>query len=100
MITPLPVNASQKFSLKNQTVSSPRQSSPPLYPLLLVESKSMKLYLETFRNEGVFHEHLAVDIGKDFARFVQPISLTVTAHFHMRGGIAISVTYTHEKAKK
>jgi|SRR3989344_8818335 len=32
----------------------------------VVESKSMKLYLQTFRNEGVFHEHLVVDIGKDF----------------------------------
>src|SRR6185312_1769394 len=33
---------------------------------LVVESKSMKLYLETYRNEGVFHEHLAVDIAQDF----------------------------------
>src|SRR5581483_1784746 len=41
----------------------------------VVESKSMKLYLETFRNEGVFHEHLAVDIGRDFIQFIKPLSL-------------------------
>jgi len=61
----------------------------------VVESKSMKLYLETFRNVGVFHEHLAVDIAHDFAKFVQPLSLAVTVHFHVRGGIAISATYKH-----
>ena len=63
----------------------------------VVESKSMKLYLETFRNEGVFHEHLAVDIGKDFIKFVQPKSLSVSVHFHSRGGIAISATFTKKK---
>src|SRR5512147_568283 len=63
----------------------------------LAESKSMKLYLETYRNEGVFHEHLAVDIGKDFVKFVKPLSLDVTVQFNVRGGIAISATWHHEK---
>ena len=60
---------------------------------LVVESKSMKLYLEAFRNEGVFHEHLAVDIGKDFIKFIKPRSLDVDVKFHVRGGIAISAKY-------
>lgn len=59
----------------------------------VVESKSMKLYLETFRNEGVFHEHLAVDIGKDFVKFIKPLSLDVDVKFNVRGGIAISAKY-------
>lgn len=59
----------------------------------VVESKSMKLYLETFRNEGVFHEHLAVDIAHDFVKFVKPISIDVTVRFHVRGGIAIDAAY-------
>ncbi len=59
----------------------------------VVESKSMKLYLETFRNVGVFHEHLAVDIAKDFRTFVKPRSVTVTVNFNVRGGIGISATY-------
>jgi 7-cyano-7-deazaguanine reductase len=63
----------------------------------VVESKSMKLYLETFRNVGVFHEHLAVDIGEDFVKFVKPLALSVTVHFNIRGGIAIDATYHYEK---
>ena len=59
----------------------------------VVESKSMKLYLETFRNEGIFHEHLAVDIGKDFLKFIKPKSVAVTVKFHVRGGIAIDATW-------
>lgn len=60
----------------------------------VVESKSMKLYLETYRNVGVFHEHLAVDIANDFKKFVKPRSVRVTVHFNSRGGIAISASYT------
>ncbi len=59
----------------------------------VVESKSMKLYLETFRNVGVFHEHLAVDIGEDFVKFVKPLAVSVTVKFHVRGGIAIDAKY-------
>lgn len=59
----------------------------------VVESKSMKLYLETYRDEGVFHEHLAVDIANDFVKFVKPKSVEVTVNFNVRGGIAISATY-------
>lgn len=61
----------------------------------VVESKSMKLYLETYRNTGVFHEHLAVDIGQDFVKFVKPKSVAVTVRFHSRGGIAIDATWRH-----
>lgn len=59
----------------------------------VVESKSMKLYLETFRSVGVFHEHLAVDIGKDFIKFIKPISVSVAVKFNVRGGIAITASY-------
>ena len=63
----------------------------------VVESKSMKLYLETWRNVGVFHEHLAVDIGNDFVTFVKPLGVTVTVKFHVRGGIAIDATYRYQQ---
>lgn len=63
----------------------------------VVESKSMKLYLETYREEGVFHEHLAVDIGKDFVKFVKPLECEVKVNFHVRGGIAISAEWEYEK---
>ena len=63
----------------------------------LVESKSMKLYLETYRNQGVFHEHLAVDIAKDFVKAVKPFSVDVTVYFNVRGGIAISAKHHYER---
>ncbi|MBK6765332.1 MAG: NADPH-dependent 7-cyano-7-deazaguanine reductase QueF [bacterium] len=63
----------------------------------VVESKSMKLYLETFRSVGVFHEHLAVDIGRDFMKIVKPLHVEVIAHFNTRGGIAISASYTDQR---
>ncbi len=59
----------------------------------VVESKSLKLYLETFRDQGVFHEHLAVDIGKDFVKYVKPKNVEVTVMFNSRGGIAIDATW-------
>ena len=55
-----------------------------------VESKSLKLYLESFRNEKVFHEHLAEDMASDFMYFVRPIWVNVTVDFNIRGGIEIS----------
>lgn len=61
----------------------------------IVESKSMKLYLETFRDVGIFHEHLARDIGEDFVKFVKPTSVSVTVRFNVRGGIAIDATWKH-----
>lgn len=56
----------------------------------IVESKSLKLYLETFRNEGIFHEHLADDIASDFMNFAVPEWVEVEVKFNVRGGIAIS----------
>ncbi|MDE2026538.1 MAG: NADPH-dependent 7-cyano-7-deazaguanine reductase QueF [Patescibacteria group bacterium] len=67
---------------------------------LVVESKSVKLYLETFRNEGIFHEHLAVHIAKDFVACLKPISIDVTVKFHVRGGIAIDAAYHWDKKSK
>lgn len=63
----------------------------------VVESKSMKLYLETYRDVGVFHEHLAVDIGKDFVKFVKPKKCEVNVMFNTRGGIAISAKWKFGK---
>ncbi len=63
----------------------------------IVESKSLKLYLETYRDVGVFHEHLAVDIGQDFVKYIKPKSVEVTVLFNTRGGIAIDATWRSKK---
>ncbi len=54
-----------------------------------VETKSVKLYLETFREEGIFHEHLATVIRDDFVAALKPRELSVTVNFNSRGGIAL-----------
>ncbi|MDO8648186.1 MAG: preQ(1) synthase [Candidatus Peregrinibacteria bacterium] len=66
----------------------------------VVESKSLKLYLESYRNVGVFHEHLAIDIAQDFVKFIEPLSVDITVRFNVRGGIAIDATYHYERGKK
>jgi 7-cyano-7-deazaguanine reductase len=62
---------------------------------LAVETKSLKLYLETFREEGIFHEHLATRMRDDLVAALQPVSLTVTVRFNARGGIAVTASSSH-----
>jgi 7-cyano-7-deazaguanine reductase len=56
----------------------------------LVESKSLKLYLWHFRNEGVFNEELVARVADDLSRQIRPQWLEVEGKFNSRGGIAIS----------
>ena len=58
----------------------------------VVETKSLKLYLETFREVGIFHEHVANRVLDDFVRFVKPRSAQLTGLFNPRGGISTTVT--------
>ena len=61
---------------------------------LCLESKSLKLYLMTFRNEGAFCEALAVRIRDDVAKALDlgPERVTVTLVQKARGGITITAT--------
>ena len=56
---------------------------------LMVESKSLKLYLFSFRNHGDFHEDCVNIILKDLVRLMAPRYIEVTGIFTPRGGIAI-----------
>ena len=58
---------------------------------LCIESKSLKLYLGSYRNEGSFAESLTNRMRDDLVRACQPRRLTVTAEFTPRGGIGIRV---------
>src|SRR3972149_1504390 len=58
---------------------------------LLVESKSLKLYLASFRNEGAFHEHVTNVILDDLVQVMAPRWCAVNAEFAVRGGSAITV---------
>ena len=57
----------------------------------IVESKSLKLYLWSFRNEGCFHEHVVNRIMDDLVKALDPVWCEVLGRFNARGGIAINV---------
>ena len=59
----------------------------------LVESKSLKLYLASFRNHGAFHEDCTVGIGKRVANLLKPQWLRIGGYWYPRGGIPIDVFY-------
>jgi len=58
---------------------------------LILESKSLKLYLQSFRNQGTFHEHVSNVILDDIVSTLAPRWCKITAEFAVRGGINISV---------
>jgi 7-cyano-7-deazaguanine reductase len=57
----------------------------------LVESKSLKLYLNSFRNHGAFHEQSTVAIGKRLVALLKPRYLRIGGYFFPRGGMPIDV---------
>jgi 7-cyano-7-deazaguanine reductase len=61
----------------------------------IVESKSLKLYLWSYRNEGVFQEHVTNVILDDLVKALSPRWCKVTAEFGVRGGISITVEAEH-----
>jgi 7-cyano-7-deazaguanine reductase len=58
---------------------------------LLVESKSLKLYLGAFRNHGIFHEDGTIAIGMRLVSVLDPVWFRIAAFFQPRGGIPIDV---------
>src|SRR5438067_8308244 len=58
---------------------------------LCVESKSLKFYLASYRNERAFNEAVTNSILDDFVKACDPRQAIVTAHFSARGGIALTV---------
>ncbi|MFP6649973.1 MAG: preQ(1) synthase [Pirellulaceae bacterium] len=62
---------------------------------LCIELKSLKMYLLSFRNEGIFHENVTNTILDELVALLQPRFMTLLAEFSTRGGIATNVTATH-----
>ena len=63
---------------------------------LCVELKSLKLYLQRFRNEGIFYENVINRLLEDFVKACKPRRLKVIGAFTSRGGISTTVTCTFE----
>jgi 7-cyano-7-deazaguanine reductase len=57
----------------------------------LIESKSLKLYLASFRNHGAFHEDCTVAIGRRIMAVAEPRWLRIGGYWYPRGGIPIDV---------
>ena len=64
-----------------------------------VELKSLKLYLQQFRNQGIFYENITNRILDDFVAAVEPRSVKLTAAFTPRGGISTTVVVNYEKER-
>ena len=86
-----------KFNCPEFTSLCPITSQPDFATIIIsyipdikmVESKSLKLYLFSFRNHGGFHEDCVNLIMKDLIKLMDPKYIEVTGNFTPRGGIAI-----------
>ncbi|RLS32392.1 MAG: NADPH-dependent 7-cyano-7-deazaguanine reductase QueF [Planctomycetota bacterium] len=65
---------------------------------LCVELKSLKLYLQAFRNEGIFYENVTNHILDDLVAVLAPRRMTLLAHFTPRGGISSRIVVSHPSA--
>jgi len=64
----------------------------------LLESKSLKLYLASFRNHGAFHEDCTVGIGKRVVDLLKPTWFRIGGYWNARGGISIDVFWQTDEA--
>ncbi|MCL2648827.1 MAG: preQ(1) synthase [Phycisphaerales bacterium] len=67
---------------------------------LCVELKSYKMYLQTFRNKGIFYEDVTNQILDDLVQVLRPRSMSVTTEWTPRGGLHSTVTATYEGPAK
>ena len=88
-----------RFTFPEFTVMCPVTGQPDFATLVidyvprgwLVESKSLKLYLNSFRNYGAFHEECTLAIGEKLVALLKPKWLRIGGYFHPRGGMPIDV---------
>jgi 7-cyano-7-deazaguanine reductase len=66
---------------------------------LCIELKSLKFYIQSYRNEGIFYEALTNDILDDLSQACKPRWMKVTSRFTPRGGITTEVVAEHAASK-
>lgn len=64
---------------------------------VIIELKSLKLYLVSYRNVEIFHESIVGHVLKDLVRVCQPKKMTVTGDFTVRGGIHTVIEANYQK---
>ncbi len=63
----------------------------------LIELKSLKYYLTSYRNVGILQEHAVNRILRDLVQLAQPVSMVVEAEYRERGGIKTKAVARYEK---
>jgi 7-cyano-7-deazaguanine reductase len=94
-----------RFTVPEFTALCPQTEQPDFAHLVidyvpakcLVESKSLKLYLSSFRNHNAFHEDCTVAIGKKLVTVLQPKWLRIGGYWYPRGGMPIDVFWQSGK---
>lgn len=61
-----------------------------------VELKSLKLYLQRYRNQGIYYEQVTNRLLDDFVAAAKPVRATIVSRWTPRGGISTNVTCTYE----
>ena len=92
-------NYTVSISISEFTCVCPRTGQPDFATIeinyipdkLIVELKSLKLYIQQFRNLGIFHENVTNKILDDFRRACKPRKIDVIGLFNPRGGISTVV---------
>lgn len=89
------------------TAVCPRTGQPDFATLSLtyvpdkycLELKSFKLYLQSYRNKGIFHEHVTNSILDDLVKSCRPRRMVLKGQFNPRGGVSTTVTVSYPKVK-
>lgn len=96
-------DATVEFTTNELTATCPITGQPDFYELelsyrpgeLLIESKSLKLYMWGFRERGIFAEDLAATLLKDLVAACDPAEMTVDLIQQVRGGLQIRTVVRH-----
>jgi 7-cyano-7-deazaguanine reductase len=104
----LDVNYCITFTCPEFTSICPVTSQPDFAHIIIdyipenyiVESKSLKLYLTSFRNHGAFHEDCTIKIAKDLQKLLNPKWLRIGGYWYPRGGIPIDIFYQTKRPPK
>jgi len=97
-----------RFTAPEFTSLCPMTSQPDFGHLMidyipnkkLVESKSLKLYLGSFRNHGAFHEDCTISIARRIIDQIDPKWLRIGGYWYPRGGIPIDLFYAYGEIPK
>ena len=96
-------DATVEFTTNELTALCPITGQPDFYEVKLdyrpkgslIESKSLKLYLWSFRDRGIFAEDLAATLLKDFVAACDPDEMTIDLTQQVRGGLQIRTLVRH-----